>query len=138
MSNSSDPKLNELICRKMREIRKKRGKKQLEVAEMIGVTPQHYQQCESGKSPPNLRILEKLCEAYNIHISYFFTDDDLSVIQKDGSIFLDELSPDDVILLRSTGDLSPEAKKNILEFVRYLKFKYGNNNTENEENEKNT
>jgi len=117
----SEEKLHALIKENMQRLRKQKKLTQAEVAKIIGVTVQHYQQIETGSTAPNLRIIYKLCNAFNVHPSYFFNEADFSIIDKEGNVLIDELSKEDVMALKSAVHLSPEAKKSILEYIR---FKY--------------
>lgn len=114
--------LYSLVRNNMRQLRKERDLTQAQIAQQIGITLQHYQQIESGGSPPNLRIVYKLCEKLNIHPSYFFSDTNLTLIDQEGSVLAKNLSTEDIIALRSSSELSPEAKKSILEYIRFKRF----------------
>lgn len=114
----------------MRELRKDHKLTQLDVANKLGVTVQHYQQIESGNTPPNLRIIIKMCEVFDVHPSYFFNDDNVTVVDKDGQVVIEDLYINDVMILQSTGQLSPEAKKSIMEYIRFKHFEEMNRQEE--------
>ncbi|OPL09824.1 MAG: hypothetical protein AVO34_05255 [Firmicutes bacterium ML8_F2] len=126
-----------LVRENMKQLRKDSGLTQTQVAQKIGVTLQHYQQIESGGSPPNLRIIYKLCEAFNVHPGYFFTDINLSLIDQEGNILARELSTEDIIALRSATGLSPEAKKSVLEYIKFKHFEALNKEMKDQEEPKN-
>lgn len=51
---------------KIRELRKEHGYSQLQVAEMLETTQQHYSCYENGKNEMPIRHLIKLCEIYHV------------------------------------------------------------------------
>lgn len=110
------------VKERMKELRKKNKLTQKEVADKLGVTVQHYQQVETGSTPPNLRIISKMCELFNVHPSYFFHPTDVSIIDKEGNVLLDNLDIDEVFVLRSISKLSPEAKRSIIEYITFKNF----------------
>lgn len=114
--------LYQSIKEKMKTLRKSHKKTQLQVAKALDVTVQHYQQVESGSTPPNLRILSGMSEIFNVHPSYFFTTSNISVIDKDGKIVIEDLDLDVVVALQSVSELPPEAKKSIIEYIRFKAF----------------
>lgn len=129
----SEKALYSLVKKNMRKLRKKHKLTQAEVAQKLGITVQHYQQIESGKTPPNLRIVSKMCEVFGVHPSYFFSEADLSVIDKDGQVLAEDLSTNDLLILRSSSGLSPEAQESVLEYIR---FKYFEANEKQNKNQK--
>lgn len=129
MSNV-EKSIYQLVKKKMRELRKDHKLTQLDVANKLGVTVQHYQQIESGNTPPNLRIIIKMCEVFDVHPSYFFNDDNVTVVDKDGQVVIEDLYINDVMILQSTGQLSPEAKKSIMEYIRFKHFEEMNRQEE--------
>lgn len=122
-SERQEEALYQLVKENMQRLRKQYNLTQAEMAAKLGITMQHYQQMETGKTPPNLRIIAKMCQAFNVHPSYFFSTTDLSVIDADGKILLQNLSTDDIAVLRSAVDLPSIAKQSILEFIRFQSFR---------------
>ena len=79
----------ELLGARIKELRKSRGLSQEELAEKIGVEPQHMSRLEIGKSYPSLDRLEKIAIALDVPLKDFFefmhledADDRLESIQE--------------------------------------------------------
>lgn len=62
----------ELLGARIKELRKAYKLSQEELAEKIGVEPQHMSRIESGRSYPSLDRLEKISIALNIPLKDFF------------------------------------------------------------------
>lgn len=59
------------IGKQLKELRRARGWRQLEVAEKVGLSRSAISNIESGKRSLTLTTLQRFCELYNIDISYF-------------------------------------------------------------------
>lgn len=57
---------------KLREIRKKQGKRQDDVADYLGILRQSYSAYERGVSVPDAKQLKKLADYFNVSTDYFF------------------------------------------------------------------
>ena len=55
----------------LRNIREDRDLKQKDVAEILGISQQHYSKYENEKVELPLRHLMTLCEFYNVSADYF-------------------------------------------------------------------
>ena len=62
----------ELLGARIKELRKAKGLSQEELAEKIGVEPQHMSRLEIGKSYPSLDRLEKIAIALDRQLKDFF------------------------------------------------------------------
>jgi len=62
----------ELLGARIKELRKSRKLSQEELAELIGVEPQHMSRIESGRSYPSLDRLEKISIALRVPLKDFF------------------------------------------------------------------
>lgn len=62
----------ELLGARIKELRKSRKLSQEELAELIGVEPQHMSRIESGRSYPSLDRLEKISIALKVPLKDFF------------------------------------------------------------------
>jgi transcriptional regulator with XRE-family HTH domain len=60
------------IGMRLKELRKKQGVTQAELARLVGVTPSNISQVESNLISPSLSALVKIAEALFVDISYFF------------------------------------------------------------------
>ncbi|MBU1172813.1 MAG: helix-turn-helix domain-containing protein [Proteobacteria bacterium] len=67
---SSRKKIN--IGMRLKELRKKQGVTQADLAKLVGVTPSNISQIESNLISPSLSALLKIAEALFVDISYFF------------------------------------------------------------------
>lgn len=59
------------IGKQLKELRRARGWRQLEVAEKVGLSRSAISNIESGKRSLTLTTLQRFCELYNIDVSYF-------------------------------------------------------------------
>ena len=71
--------------KKLKELRKKIGKTQEQIAEEIGIEKQTYQNYEIGKRKPNIEALKKLADYFKVSVDYL-------VEHETNSINLDELT----------------------------------------------
>lgn len=62
----------ELLGARIKELRKARKLSQEELAELIGVEPQHLSRIEGGRGFPSLDRLEKLAVALKVGLADFF------------------------------------------------------------------
>mgnify|MGYP005761572623 CR=1 FL=1 len=76
---------------KVKLLRKRRGLKQDDLAELLELSRGQISNLESGRRNLSLRQLEKLCEYFKVDISYFFmsitTDSCLDLIEKARVLF---------------------------------------------------
>lgn len=78
----------------IKDLRKKKGYKQYEAAESIGITQTYLSQIESGQKVPSIDVLEKLAKVYKtpIAIMLWFSIDEKD-IQKNKLTAYRELRP---------------------------------------------
>lgn len=93
--------------RKLREIRDKRNYSQRQLAEKLGVSDSYLSKVEKGQ-PVSLKLLERIADILNVHISYFFIEDDE----------LNEFSDAQKELLFEP-DLSLDKIKEKFQFIKY-------------------
>ena len=62
------------VSEKLRELRKKSGMTQEQVAQKIGLTRQAISSYESGRTEPGLDILKELSRVYDVEISELLSD----------------------------------------------------------------
>ncbi len=67
--------LKEAFAKRLKEIRKKRGFTQEELAEAVEVAPRHISFIETAKSFPSADLIERLCKTLNINYSELFKSD---------------------------------------------------------------
>lgn len=64
------------IGNQLKILRQSRGWKQIEVAEMVGLSRSAISNIEAGKRGLTLKTLKRFCEIYSIDISYFNIETD--------------------------------------------------------------
>lgn len=109
-------KLDKQIGEKLRELRKKKNLTTREVAEDIGITHAYVSMIENGKVP-SLDKLKKLCDYYDVDVSYLFGDkaepnDELKKIGVEWIAFAEDMEDKDI---------SPEEIKQTLQMLKLLK-----------------
>ena len=100
--------------------REKRGMKQKELAEIIGVKANTVSTWEGGTNAPSLQALYKICKALNISISDLFG-------KYANEQTADGLSKELQELLKKTEDLTEEGQTKLLEYSDLLGLKYKKN-----------
>ncbi len=107
------------IGKQLKELRRSRGWRQLEVAEKVGLSRSAISNIESGKRSLTLTTLQRFCELYNIDISYFDIetknfDENLDLIARLEKVFtsdkVDENKKDE--LYRDIMEIYLKSKKN--------------------------
>lgn len=94
----------ELLGKRLRAIRKKRGLTQEQVSELAGISPQHYSGIETGGAKVSLPALVRLCNALNTTPNDILMD---SVTQSTPMFLRDvaetfgDCSPDETYLMLS-------------------------------------
>jgi transcriptional regulator with XRE-family HTH domain len=63
---------NELLGARVRELRKKAGLTQEQLAELLGIDQKHMSRIELGKSYPSLDRLSKIAEVVNVPLPKLF------------------------------------------------------------------
>ncbi|NLL52391.1 MAG: helix-turn-helix transcriptional regulator [Peptococcaceae bacterium] len=121
-ANTIEKEVYKQIKGKMKSLRRQNKLTQLELAKKLNVTVQHYQQIETGTTAPNLKIISKLCAIFDVHPSYFFEVKNVSIINKDGNILADNIDLYGLTVLQNTTNLSPEAKKSIIDFIKFKQY----------------
>ena len=87
------------IGKQLKELRKSRGWRQLEVADKVGLSRSAISNIESGKRSLTLTTLQRFCELYNIDISYFDIetknfDENVDLITRLEKVFTSEFVDD--------------------------------------------
>ena len=58
--------MDKLFCENLKNIRKEKGLSQKQVALKLNVVESCYANWEQGRTEPNISMLRKLCELFNI------------------------------------------------------------------------
>ena len=67
----------QLLGARIQEIRKQKGIKQAELAELIDIDSKHMSKIECGRCYPSFEVLDKLSDKLNVPVSYFLELDHL-------------------------------------------------------------
>jgi len=70
----------DLLGARVKELRKRRGLSQEQLAEMIGVDPKHISKIEGGRGYPSLDALENIARSLEADLKDFFTFEHLETI----------------------------------------------------------
>ena len=63
--------------KRLKEIRTERSMTQKNVYELLGVSPNCYASWEQGRTQPDIEMIKKLCEIFDVSADYLLgTDDD--------------------------------------------------------------
>lgn len=66
-----------MIGQRLKLLREERGLKQIDIANMLGVSRTTYTQYETGKSEPDLATVAKLADYFNVTIDYLLGKTDI-------------------------------------------------------------
>lgn len=117
------------ICKALKAMREKSGYSQYKLAKLSGVPQPMIKRYEDGENQPTIDNLKKLCSTFGITLSEFFAEDDPPWTRED--VFSSD-DPSKYIIGEGTAeggtvwstDLPPEAQKELLEYIKYLSYKY--------------
>ena len=62
---------------RIQEIRKKKGIKQAELAELVDIDSKHMSKIECGRCYPSFEVLDRIANKLNVPVSYFLEVDHL-------------------------------------------------------------
>ena len=97
------------IGQKIREYRKNKALKLVNIAERTGLSKPFISEIERGIKSPSIETLSKICSALDITLAEFFTEEEPS------------LSPELRKLLDSARDLTPEQVEQLNRFILSMK-----------------
>lgn len=120
----------------LKQIRLKRGLSQKEVAEKLEITPASYNLYENGKRKPNIDMLKKIADFFNVDIDFligytpqesseacsnknnehYYYDDETRQIAQEAF-----KNPDLRTLFKVARDIPPERLRAHIEFMKSLK-----------------
>lgn len=95
---------------RIREIREDQGLNQAELAARVETSQSTISQLERGDRNPSYQMLRRLAEALSVSVSYLLGEDDL-----------EELTPEEEVHFREYRGLSNGAKRQLKEYMRFLK-----------------
>jgi transcriptional regulator with XRE-family HTH domain len=104
-----------MIGKRLKLLREEMGLKQIDIAEMLGVSRTTYTQYETEKSEPDLATVAKLAEIYNTSVDFILGKTDIK-------------TPIETIAAHRSDDpmseLPEEARKSLEEFKQFILKKY--------------
>ncbi|MCY8504537.1 helix-turn-helix domain-containing protein [Bacillus atrophaeus] len=103
---------------RLKKLREKTGWTQTFVAEKIGVKNNTLSSYESAKRQPDYETTKKLADLYKVSTDYILTG---NVPNNPSNDFLND--PDLQIAFKDASDFSEEARKQAIDFIKYLKEK---------------
>lgn len=106
-----------LIRKNLRRLRKERGLAASAIARLLGVETNHMYRIERGDTALSPEHLDKICIEYNVDHDYFLTDHDNPSKKQQG--YPDDIPPEIYNELLRVKKLSPEARKSVINFIRF-------------------
>lgn len=105
---------------RIRALREEKEVSQIELAKAINLGNTTISQWESGKRTPDSQSLLKLAEYFDVSVDYLLGNSDVREIKKNRDL------PETVAPYLSDGirELSPEARKEVMDFIEYVRVKY--------------
>ncbi len=105
---------------RLRELREGKKIPQRLLAEKLGVTQQAVAKWENDKAEPDIATINKLADFFEVDANYLLGRTGVPT-----SINTDDL-PETVApyLAEGISELTPEARKEVMDFIEYVKVKY--------------
>lgn len=128
-------RVDKLLPKRLKEIRTEKEKTQQEIANYLGITRPAYTAYESGNRQPDYETLQRLADFFNVTTDFLLgrtdTRNETTPEQKiknalsgdpELSEFWESLSQreDLKILFKQTRDMSPEAIKRIIRYIKIV------------------
>lgn len=121
------------LGQKLKELREKSGKTQEEMAKLLNLGRVSYTQYENDKRIPTLDTLKRLSEIFNVTSDYLLGQEKANYyLDPETARLAQELhdNPEYKAMFDATRGLSPEAVKEVMNFIKYQKAKEGGENDE--------
>ncbi|EGS5727751.1 helix-turn-helix transcriptional regulator [Clostridium perfringens] len=112
-----------MLNNRLKSLRNEKGVLQKDVAEYLKISTSAYGFYEQGKRIPDVETLNKLSDYYNVSIDYLLGKSNIKESAED-------IINDDILTLALhnkngiDNELPEEAKKEIDDFIEYVKHKY--------------
>ena len=116
------------LGQKLKELREKSGKTQEELAKLLNLGRVSYTQYENDKRIPTLDTLKRLSEIFNVTTDYLLDQEKKNYyLDPETARLAQELhdNPEYKAMFDATRGLSPEAVKEVMNFIKYQKAKEG-------------
>lgn len=100
---------------RLKASRQNKKMNQIELAKLIGTTNSSISEWEAGKHRPNIEQVRQLCNVLEIDPNWLYGEDYAKLLRE---------TPTTEYLSGNGDDLPEEAKKELDNFIEYLKVKY--------------
>jgi transcriptional regulator with XRE-family HTH domain len=107
------------LADRLKELRKSKNLNQAELGKILGVGKTTISMYENGNSTPNDEIKLKIAEYFNVSLDYLLGKTNIKNYYSTDKEFTVALHSD-----KEYDDLPEEAKKEIENFIEYVKAKY--------------
>ena len=77
-----------IFTERLKELRKKKGLKQQEIAELLGVKRNTYSDWENGKTEPSFENLIKLADLLEVSLDWLFGREQMKVKKRSPALWL--------------------------------------------------
>lgn len=95
---------------KLKVVRKRRYLSQTELGKLIGVQTQTISNWENSKSKPNLETINKLCEALDVPLRYFISEEHLDY----------QLTLEEAFVINKYRELNDDGKQMIINLLNMI------------------
>lgn len=95
---------------KLKATRKQNGLSQAALGKLIGVRTQTISNWETGKSEPNLETINKLCEALDVTLHYFISEEHVDY----------QLNLEETFIINKFRELNDDGKKMIINLLKMI------------------
>lgn len=102
---------------KLRELRTAQNKSQQDIANILGITRQAYNNYELGYREPSNEMLLKLADYFDVSLDYLLGRSAV----RNQKILNEELSDAEFALYGEAKDLTDEEKQKVLDFIKFTK-----------------
>ena len=90
--------IKQLLGRRIRELRKRKGLTQEQLAEMIGIEPRNLLKIENAQTYPRVQTLQKIMEFLNCSANELFHFEHLDDIENMRNKVMEQLKSDDELV----------------------------------------
>lgn len=114
---------NEILGKRLKELRVKHDKKQEEVANAIEISRARYSHYENNHVEPDIDILKKLANFYKVTTDYLVGYSDSPGSTQDEE--LEELlnDPNTQLMFHDWKNMSDEERKEAIDMIKYIMYK---------------
>lgn len=95
---------------KLKAARKQKGLSQAALGKLLGVQAQTVGRWETGKSKPNLEIINKLCEILNVPLYYFINEEHIDY----------QLNFDEAFVINKYRELNDDGKSIVINLLKMM------------------